>query len=136
KYRDFVVRSLNADMPLDRFIQQQIAGDELVGYTSGDDVTPQMIEPLMATHFWLNAPDGTGESDGNPLEVKVDRYSVLEGNVQLLGSAFLGLTLQCARCHNHKFEPVSQEEYYALQAIIRPAFDPDHWLNPNDRAVA
>jgi hypothetical protein len=60
---------------------------------------------------------------------------VLEGNVQLLGSAFLGLTIQCARCHDHKFEPITQREYYSLQAIMRPAFDPANWLKPNDRAV-
>jgi len=55
--------------------------------------------------------------------------------VQILGSAFLGLTLQCARCHDHKFEPVTQTEYYGLQAILRPTFDPEHWLKPNDRAI-
>src|SRR5438874_2720953 len=130
KFRDYVARSINADKPLDRFICEQIAGDELAGYVAGGDVTPEMVDPLVATHFWRNAPDGTTESDGNPLEVKIDKYAVLEGNVQMLGSAFLGLTLQCARCHDHKFEPVTQAEYYALQAIIRPAFDPDHWLKP------
>jgi hypothetical protein len=135
KYRDYVVRSLNADKPLDRFIREQIAGDELVAYVAGGDITPEMIDPLIATHFWRNAPDGTTESDGNPLEVKVDKYAVLEGNVQILGSAFLGLTLQCARCHDHKFEPITQAEYYGLQAILRPAFDPDHWLKPNERAL-
>lgn len=135
KYRDYVVRSLNADKPLDRFIQEQIAGDELVGYVAGGDVTPEMVDSLIATHFWRNAPDGSGESDGNPLEVKVDKYAVIEGDVQILGSAFLGLTLQCARCHDHKFEPVTQAEYYGLQAILRPAFDPDHWLKPNDRVI-
>jgi hypothetical protein len=87
-------------------------------------VTSQIADPLIATHFWRNSPDGSGESDGNPLEVKVDKYAVLEGNVQILGSAFLGLTLQCARCHDHKFEPVTQAEYYGLQAILRPVFDP------------
>jgi hypothetical protein len=135
KFRDYVVRSINADKPLDRFIQEQIAGDELVGFVAGGDVTPEMIDPLIATHFWRNAPDGTSESDGNPLEVKVDKYAVIEGNVQILGSAFLGLTVQCARCHDHKFEPVTQAEYYGLQAILRPAFDPERWLKPNDRAV-
>src|ERR1043166_756097 len=135
KFRDYVVRSIAADKPLDRFIQEQIAGDELAGYVSGGDVTPEMIDPLIATHFWRNAPDGTGESDGNPLEVKVDRYAVLEGNVQIVGSAFLGLTLQCARCHDHKFEPVTQADYYGLQAILRPAFDPERWLKPNERAI-
>jgi len=135
KYRDYVVRSINSDKPLDLFITEQIAGDELVGYIAGGDVTPEMVEPLIATHFWRNAPDGTMESDGNPLEVKVDKYAVIEGNVQILGSAFLGLTLQCARCHDHKFEPVTQEEYYRLQAILRPAFDVDHWLKPDKRVI-
>jgi hypothetical protein len=135
KFRDYVVRSLNSDKPLDRFIQEQIAGDELVGYVADGDVTPEMVDPLIATHFWRNAPDGSGESDGNPLEMKVDKYAVLEGNVQIFGTAFLGLTLQCARCHDHKFEPIKQEEYYALQAVLRPAFEIDHWLKPNERLI-
>lgn len=135
KYRDYVVRSLNDDRPFDRFIQEQIAGDELVNYEPDGDITPEMVDALTATHFLRNAPDGTGESDGNPLELKVDRYSVLEGNVQIIGSALLGVTLQCTRCHDHKFEPVTQEEYYGLQAILRPAFDPARWLKPNERAL-
>lgn len=135
KYRDYVVKAFNDDKPFDRFIEEQIGGDELAGYQADGDVTPEMVEPLIATHFLRNAPDGTGESDGNPLEQKVDRYSVLEGTVQIIGSAFLGLTVQCARCHNHKFEPISQEEYYQLQALLRPAYDPEHWIKPNDRAL-
>jgi hypothetical protein len=134
-FRDYVVRSINSDKPLDQFIREQIAGDEMVDYVAGGDVTPQMTDALIATHFWRNAPDGTSESDGNPLEVKVDKYAVIEGNVQILGSAFLGLTVQCARCHDHKFEPITQAEYYGLQAILRPAFDPDRWLKPNERAI-
>jgi len=133
KYRDYVVRSFNDNKPFDRFIQEQIAGDELAGYQPDADITPETAELLIATHFLRNAPDGTGESDGNPLELKVDRYSVLEGNVQILGSVFLGSTVQCARCHDHKFEPVTQEEYYQLQAILRPAYDPANWLKPNER---
>ena len=135
KYRDYVIRSLNGDKPIDRFIQEQFAGDELAGFDPDGDVTPEMGESLAATHLLRNAPDGTGESDGNPLEVKVDRYAVLEWNIQILGSAFLGLTLQCARCHDHKFEPVTQEEYYRMQAILRPAYDPEHWLKPNERVI-
>jgi hypothetical protein len=135
QYRDYVVRSLNADRPFDRFIQEQLAGDELVGYVPDGDVTPAMVDALTATHFFRNPPDGSGESDGNPLEVKVDKYAAIEGNVQLIGHAFLGLTLQCARCHEHKFEPVTQEEYYGFQAILRPAFNPDRWLKPNERVI-
>ncbi|MSU33512.1 MAG: DUF1553 domain-containing protein [Pedosphaera sp.] len=135
KYRDYVVRSIAADMPFDRFLQEQIAGDELVGFSQDGDISPETVESLISTHLFRNVPDGSGESDGNPLEVKVDRYSVLEGVIQLTGSAFLGVTLQCARCHDHKFEPVSQGEYYRLQAIFRPAFDPEAWLKPNDRTA-
>ena len=135
QYRDYVVRAFSADRPFDRFLLEQVAGDELVGYSTDGDVTPGMVEALTATHFFRNPPDGSGESDGNPLEVKVDKYAVLEGNVQLIGHAFLGLTLQCARCHDHKFEPVTQAEYYGLQAILRPAFDPDRWLKPNERVI-
>ncbi|NOS68485.1 MAG: DUF1553 domain-containing protein [Verrucomicrobia bacterium] len=135
KYRDYVVRSINEDKPFDRFIQEQIAGDELANYQPDGDITPEMVDLLTATHFLRNAPDGTGESDGNPLELKVDRYSVLEGNVQILGSAFLGVTVQCARCHDHKFEPVTQQEYYQLQAILRSAFDPEQWRKPNERVL-
>lgn len=135
RYRDYVVASLNRDKPFDRFLQEQLAGDELSGYRPGEEVKPEMVELLVATHFLRNAQDGTGESDGNPDEVLADRYSVLEGAEQILGSALFGLTLQCARCHDHKFEPVTQKEYYQLQAILRPAFNLDHWMKPNDRHV-
>jgi hypothetical protein len=135
KYRDYVVRSFNADKPYDEFVREQLAGDELAGYTPGGDVTPAMVEGLTATHFLRNAPDGTGESDGNPDEVLTDRLTVLEGNVQNLVNCLLGLTVQCARCHDHKFEPISQQEYYSLQALLFPVYNPARWSKPNDRVV-
>lgn len=135
KYRDYVVRAFNADKPFDQFIREQIAGDELGGYVPDGDVTPEMVELLTATHFLRNAPDGTGESDGNEAEVAADRYAVFEGNVQIIGSALLGLTVQCARCHDHKFEQIATQEYYQLQAILRPVYDLDHWIKPGDRQL-
>src|SRR5262249_26942624 len=87
------------------------------------------------THFLRNAPDGTGESDGNPDELRADRYAVLEGTIEILGSALFGLTFQCARCHDHKFEPVTQKDYYRLQAVLYPAFPVDRWAKPNERIV-
>jgi hypothetical protein len=135
KYRDYVIRSINADKPFDDFVREQIAGDEMAGYQPDGDITPDMVDKLVATHFLRNAPDGTGESDGNPLERTVDRYSVIEGTVQLVGSSLLGMTVQCAKCHDHKFEPISQEEYYQLQALLRPAYNPDKWLLPKERLV-
>lgn len=135
KYRDYVMRSFNADKPYDQFVREQLAGDELVGYRPDGDATPAMIEGLVATHYLRNAPDGTGESDGNPDEVRTDRFTVLEGNVQNVISCLLGLTVQCARCHDHKFEPITQKEYYCLQALLFPVYNPDRWSKPNDRSV-
>ena len=63
------------------------------------------------------------------------RYAVLDGTIQIIGSSLLGLTLQCARCHDHKFEPVTQKEYYQLHAILAPAFRFDKWIKPNDRII-
>src|SRR5207248_29202 len=102
---------------------------------AGGDITPAMVDPLTATHFLRNAPDGTGESDGNPDEVRIDRYTVLEGNLQIVMNCLLGVTVQCARCHDHKFEPLTQEEYYSLQAIFYPAYCPERWVKPNDRTA-
>lgn len=136
RYRDYVIRSINADKPWDQFIREQLAGDELAGYRAGGDVSPPMVELLEAVHFLRNSPDGTDGSDGNPDELRADKYAVLEGTVQIIGSSLLGMTVQCARCHNHKFEPFSQRDYYQLQATIYPAFNVDQWIKPKDRVIS
>ena len=135
RYRDYVLASVCDDKPFDRFIREQIAGDELVGFRPGIEFTPDIIEALTATHFLRNSQDGTGESDGNPEEVRIDRYTVLEGTAQIMGSCLFGLTVQCARCHDHKFEPISQLDYYRLQATLFAAYDPDRWKKPNERVI-
>jgi len=136
RYRDYVIRAFNADKPYDRFLQEQLAGDELAGYRPGGDVTADTAELLTATHFLRNAPDGSGESDGNPDELLTDRFTVLEGTLQITVNGLLGMTIQCARCHRHKFEPISQQEYYQLQAIFFPAYNPARWTKPQDRVVS
>ena len=135
RYRDYVVRSINSDKPFDRWIREQLAGDELAGWKPGDPVTPEIRDLLEATHFLRNGQDGTGESDGNPDEVRVDRYYALEACQQIIGSSLLGLTVQCAKCHDHKFEPFTQRDYYALQSFLAPAFPIDDWVKPNDRVI-
>src|SRR5438445_8816189 len=99
-------------------------------------MTPETAALLTATHFLRNAPDGTGESDGNPDEVRTDRFTVLEGNLQIAMNSLLGITIQCARCHAHKFEPIAHEEYYRLEAIFYPAYCPERWTTPNERVVS
>jgi hypothetical protein len=135
RYRDYVIRAFNEDKPYDRFVQEQLAGDELAGYGPDRDVTGPTVELLTATHFLRNAPDGTGESDGNADEVRTDKYSVLEGNLQNMMNCLLGITIQCARCHAHKFEPIRHEDYYGLQALFVGAYAPEHWVKPDDRFV-
>ncbi len=135
RYRDYVIRAFADDKPYDRFVREQVAGDEIVGYEAGGDVTPDIVDALTATHFLRNAQDGTGESDGPPEIQRIDRYSVLEGNLQILMSSLLGITIQCARCHDHKFEPITQREYFSLQAIFFGAYNPERWTKPNDRFV-
>lgn len=149
RYRDYVIRSLNEDKPFDRFVREQIAGDEIarVKMRLGEPVDlPQtwqhdptqarrLIELLEATHYLRNGQDGTGESDGNPDEVRVDRYTVLETTMQNISTGLLGLTIQCAKCHDHKFEPLTQRDYYGFQAVLIPSFPPEQWVKPNDRIV-
>lgn len=135
RYRDYVIRSLNRDKPLDQFIREQLAGDELAQWKPGQPATPEIIELLEATHFLRNGQDGSGESDGNPDEVRVDRYYALDSAMQIIGSSLLGVTVQCSKCHDHKFEPITQKDYYALQAVLYPAFNVEKWVKPNDRVV-
>ena len=135
RYRDYVVRSINQDKPFDRFIIEQIAGDELARFVPGQAITPETIELLEATHFLRNGQDGSGESDGNPDEVRADRYYALESVMQNTSSALLGLTVQCAKCHDHKFEPITQNDYYRWQAVFYPTFHIEKWVKPNDRFV-
>ena len=135
RYRDYVIRAFNADRPLDRIVREQLAGDELAGGRRGPGTPPEVVDLLVATHFLRNSQDGTGESDGNPDEVRADKYAVLEGTAQVIALSLLGITIQCARCHDHKFEPITQEDYYRLQAILYPAFDVERRVKPNECAV-
>ena len=136
KYRDYVIRSFNRDRPYDQFVREQLAGDELSGYLPGQRLTREVVEQFTATHFLRNGQDGSGESDGNPDEVRIDRATVLQGTLQITMNSLLGLTIQCCRCHEHKFEPIAAAEYYQLQSIFYPAFpayDAEHWIKPKDR---
>lgn len=138
RYRDYVIRTFNQDKPFDRFILEQIAGDEIPGFVPGSTVEADIAERLIATHFLRNGQDGSGESDGNPDELRVDRYAALESCQQIVSSALLGLTMHCAKCHSHKFEPISHEDYFRFQAIFVPAFpaaEGSLWIKPQNRIV-
>jgi mono/diheme cytochrome c family protein len=132
RYRDYVVRSLNSDKPYRRFLIEQLAGDELVDWRKAEKLTPEVSDSLVATGFLRNAPDTTGEPE---LNTAVTRYQVLNDTIQIATSSILGLTVHCARCHSHKYDPITQLDYYRLMAIFAPALNPQDWRPPGDRAL-
>jgi hypothetical protein len=104
RYRDWVIRSLNADKPFDRFIREQLAGDELF---------PDDPDALTATGFLRHYP-----YEYNAVDVELKRQDILNDLTDTTAAAFLGLTLGCAKCHDHKTDPVTQEDYYRFQAFF------------------
>ena len=128
RYRDYVIRSLNADKPYDRFLIEQIAGDELFDYKAVESYSPDQLDLLVATGFLRMGPDSTYSTEQNNLPERLD---VVATQIEILSSSTMGLTLACARCHDHKFDPLSQRDYYRLSAILRTAYDPYDWLSPS-----
>ncbi len=135
RYRDYVIRSMNADKPFDRFVKEQLAGDEMSKFRPGQPTGVETIELLEATHFLRNGQDGSDIGVQEPEAFEVDRRAALEAAVQVTASSLMGLSVHCARCHDHKFEPITQAEYYQLQAVLFPAFNPQDWINPKDRTI-
>jgi hypothetical protein len=111
-YRDWVVRALNADMPFDQFTIEQIAGDMLPGAT-----TDQRIATGFHRNTMLNEEGGI-----DPLEF---RYHAMADRVATTGTTWLGLTLGCAQCHTHKYDPITHREYFQIMAFMNNADEPD-----------
>jgi hypothetical protein len=131
RFRDYVIRSLSADKPYDRFLLEQLAGDELTDYERAPEITEAIYDNLVATGFLRMAPDGTW---ANITGFVPDRLEVIADEMEVLGSGVLGLTLKCARCHSHKFDPLPQRDYYRLLDIFKGAYDEYNWLKPDVRA--
>ena len=132
KYRDYVIRAFNTDKPFDRFLLEQLAGDELVDWRGAEKITPKMEELLVATGYLRCARDLTGCDMSNIPEV---RHSTLFDTIEIIGTGVLGLTFQCARCHDHKFDPIKQRDYYQIMALLIPAYNPEKWVQADERYV-
>ncbi len=104
RYRDYVIRALNADKPYDRFVREQLAGDELPDATR---------ESMIATGYYR-----LGQWDDEPADRLLAKFDCLDDLVATTGQVFLGLTVNCARCHDHKIDPISQKDYYGLVAFF------------------
>ena len=123
RYRDYVIKALNDDKPYHRFLKEQIAGDEL------DDKSD---ETLIATGFLRAGPRVLFREKDNPER----RWDYVDDLIATLGRGTLGLTANCARCHNHKFDPISQKDYYSLAAALNGWIEIEVPLAPPDQAEA
>lgn len=135
RYRDFVIRALNDDMPFDRFVRLQIAGDE---------IAPDDPLAVAATGFCTSAPSQeTTPADTDENKAKI-RYDELDNMLATAGSGLLGLTIGCARCHDHKFDPIPTRDYYRMLAaftssqrrevpLSRPHRELERWLDEQRR---
>lgn len=107
RFRNYVIEAFNDDMPFDRFILEQLAGD-LIERQPGD------YSPLIATAFLALGPKVLAEKDEAKMEM-----DIIDEQIDVLSQAFLGLTVACARCHDHKFDPIGTADYYALAGILK-----------------
>lgn len=128
-YRDYVVNALNSDKPYDRFLIEQLAGDELIaGEPDGNDL--RHVELLAATGLLRMAPDVT-QTDNTLM----DRNQAVAEVLNVIGTGILGVTVGCAQCHDHRYDPISIGDYYRLRAVIDPAFPLDGWKRPSERLI-
>ena len=120
RYRDYVIRAFNSDKPYDRFIREQLAGDEL---------WPGDPDAKVATGFHRNYPE-----EYNAQNLRQRRQEILNDITDTTGAVFLGLTYGCAKCHDHKFDPILHDDYYKLQSFFAnvAAFDSTPLLPPAD----
>jgi uncharacterized protein DUF1553/uncharacterized protein DUF1549/cytochrome c len=112
EYRDYVIRALNADVPYDQFVTEHVAGDLLEKPRL--DPTERFNESIIGTGFWF-----LGEWCHSPVDIRKDECDRLDNMIDVFSKTFLGVTVGCARCHDHKFDAISQYDYYALAGYLQ-----------------
>ena len=125
RYRDWVVRAFNRDVPYDRFVAEHLAGDLLEPRINPDDGTN---EAPIGTGFWY-----FHQAVHAPTDVTADQSDRIANQLEVFGQGFLGLTVACARCHDHKFDAISTRDYYALSGYMQSMHQGYAYLDPNDR---
>jgi len=130
KYRDYVINALNKDKPFDQFVREQLAGDEMMPKPF-DKLSAESIEMLTATGFLRMSPNGTAEKN-NPETQNAN----IADTIKMVGTSLYGLTIGCAQCHDHRYDPISQADYYRLRAVFEPGFDTKAWRLPASRLVS
>ena len=124
KYRDYLIRAFNQDVPYDQFVTEHIAGDLLP--QPRRHLETQTNESVLGTGFWF-----LGEAVHGPTDVRGDEADRIDNSIDVFGKTFLGLTIACARCHDHKFDPISATDYYALAGFLQSSRRQEALLDPN-----
>ena len=127
RYRDYVIRAFNNDLPYDQFAKEHIAGDLLATQRLRDDGA-YWDSPLGTGFFWF------GEVLNSPTDSEKSRADTVDNQIDVLSKAFLGLTVACARCHDHKFDPIPTADYYSMAGILHSTAIRDGWIDSPERA--
>ena len=122
RYRDYVIRALNADVPYDQFVREHLAGDLLENPRRHPELGSN--ESIIATGFWFLCEDKHA-----PVDVKGEEASRIDNQIDVFGKTFLGLTIACARCHDHKFDAITAEDYYALSGFLQSSRRRIEWID-------
>ena len=126
RYRDWVIGALNANMPWDQFVREQIAGDTSRQQRVPD--IPGLAPPAVATGWWW-----LSQGTHAPVDVRMDELDRIDNQIDVFSRTFLGTTMACARCHDHKFDAISQKDYYAMVGVIRSSRRCYAYLDPDGR---
>lgn len=122
RYRDYVIRALNSDVPYDQFVKEHIAGDLIREPRRHPELG--FNESIIATAFWFLCEDKHA-----PVDVKAEEASRIDNQIDVFGKTFLGLTIACARCHDHKFDAITAEDYYALSGFLQSSRRRIEWVD-------
>ena len=134
EYRDYLIRAFNQNVPYDQFIREHIAGDLLP--QPRENPKSRFNESVIGTGFWF-----LGEATHGPVDSRGDEAGRIDNQIDVMSKTFLGLTVACARCHDHKFDAISDEDYYALSGFLQSSrkqlamLDPEHEIANARRAA-
>jgi hypothetical protein len=129
EYRDYVIRALNADVPFDQFVREHVAGDLLARPRLHP--TEHFNESIIGTGFFF-----MGEAKHSPVDIKVDQADRYDNEIDVFSKTFLGLTVACARCHDHKFDPIRSGDYYGLYGYLDSSRFQRAWLDDRQASRA
>ncbi|MEQ9409689.1 MAG: PSD1 and planctomycete cytochrome C domain-containing protein [Fuerstiella sp.] len=126
RYRDYVIRAFNQDVPYDQFVREHIAGDLLPDPRRHP--IQHFNESVIGTGFWFLCEDKHA-----PVDVRAEEAAKIDNQIDVFSKTFLGMTVACARCHDHKFDAISTKDYYALAGFLQSSRRATAWLDPDQQ---